>query len=73
MLHDEFHLRLWTSVCGTLIVVARDTWLETDLSSRFLSLRKVLMSLLVMEANHRLKESELFLYLDCQTLRMFYM
>ena len=31
------------------------------------------MSLLVMGANHILKEKESSLYLDCQTLQMFYM
>ena len=47
--------------------------LETDLCLRFSSLRKVVMSLLVMGASHRLKERESYLNLDCQTLRMFYM
>ena len=37
------------------------------------SLRKVAMSLLVMGASHRLKERESSLYLDYQTLQMFYM
>ena len=36
-------------------------------------LRKVVMSLLVMGANHRLKGRESALYLDCQTLQMCYM
>ena len=43
------------------------------LSSKFLSLKRVAMSLLVMGANHRLMERESFLYLDCQTLQTFYM
>ena len=43
---------------------------ETDLSSRFSSLKKVAMSLLVMWANHRLKGRELSLYLDCQKMQM---
>ena len=66
------HLRWWTHVCGILIAAAQDTWLETDLFLRFSSLRKVVMSLLVMEANHKLKERKLSLYQDCQTLQMFY-
>ena len=37
------------------------------------SLRKVIMLLLMMGANHRLKEREPSLYLDCQTLQMCYM
>ena len=37
------------------------------------SLRNVVISLLVMGANHILKEKESSLYLDCQTLQMFYM
>ena len=69
----SLHLRLWTCVCGTLTVAIQETWLETNLFSRFLSLRKVVMTLLVMGENHRLKERELSLYLDCQTLQMFYM
>ena len=67
------HLRLWTHVCGILTVVAQDTWLDTNLSSRFSSLRKVAMSLLMIGENHILKEWESSFYLDCQTLQMFYM
>ena len=40
---------------------------------KFLSLKRVAMSLLAMEANHRLKERESSLYLDCWTLQTFYM
>ena len=40
---------------------------------RFLSLRKVVMSLSMMGANHKLKEREPSLYLDCQTLQMCYL
>ena len=69
----RLHLRLWTRACSTLTATAQDTWLETDLSLRFSSLRKVVMSLLVMGANHRLKLRESSLYLDRQTLQMFYM
>ena len=35
--------------------------------------KRVAMSLLVMGANHRLKEKESSLYLDCRTLQTFYM
>ena len=59
----SLHLRLWTSVCGTLTAAAQDTWLDTSLSLRFSSLRNVVISLLVMEADHRLKEREPFHYL----------
>ena len=48
-------------------------FMETDLFSRFSSLRKVVMSLLVMGANHRLKERKSSLFLDCQIFQMFYM
>ena len=53
-------------------MAALDTRLETDLSSKFLSLKRVAMSLLAMEANHRLKERESSLYLDYRTLQTFY-
>ena len=43
----------WTHVCGTLIVVAEDTRLQIALSLRFLSLRKVEMSLPMIRANHK--------------------
>ena len=56
-----------------LDMAAQDTWLETNFSSSFSSLRKVVMSLLVMGSNHRLNERESSLYLDWQTLQMFYM
>ena len=45
---------------------------EINLSSRFLSLKRVAMSLLAMEANLRLKERESSLYLDYRTLQTFY-
>ena len=68
---DCLRMKLCTGV--HLTVTAQDTWLKTDLSSRFSSLRNVVMSLLVMRTNHRLKERESSLYLDCQTSQMFYM
>ena len=39
---------------------------------KFLSLKRVAMSLLVIGTNNRLKERESSLYLDCQTLQTFY-
>ena len=69
----SLHLKWWTRVCGTWTMAALDTWLETNLSSRFLSLKRVAMSLLAMEANLRLKERESSFYLDYRTLQMFYM
>ena len=46
---------------------------DHSLSLRISSLRKVAMSLLVMGANHKLKERESSLYLDYRTLQMFYL
>ena len=69
----SLHLKWWTRVCGTWTVATLDTWLETDLSSRFFSLKRVAMSLLAMEANLKLKKRESSLYLDYQTLQTFYM
>ena len=40
---------------------------------KVLSLKRVAKSLLVVGANHRLKERESSLYLDCRTLQTFYM
>ena len=69
----SLHSKWWTHVYGILTVVAQHTWLETNLSSRSSSLRKVAMLPLVMEASHRLKGNESYLYQDCQTLQMFFM